>query len=270
MNNASKYVIITDKINKRALFLRDLIREGGDGCEMFGRERLFEKNVPLPFENEEVNVVSGPRTDERTAAAIVGRYPRIKKLYCGGVTPECEELLRASGAVHKDIYSGDGFAKKNAVPTAEGTLAEAIRATDFCLNERNVLILGWGRVAKEVYRVFTGIGAFVTAALRDREKAARIVSAGGSAIILENGAIPESADLSAFSVVINTIPYPGVLDEKTLGRMKNAVYIELARSDAPEKAAKSGIRCISAAGLPSVYAPRDAARYIYEALTEER
>ncbi len=148
----------------------------------------------------------------------------------------------------------DDFAYKNAVPTAEGAIKLAIGSNDKTLADSNILITGFGRVAKLLaHRLFSFSGN-ITVAVRKAGDMALIESLGMKAIAIDTLA----GHLGRFDIIFNTVPQK-IFNNITLSAAKEgSVFIELASAQSgfdTEILKSLPVAYINAPGLPGKVAP---------------
>lgn len=157
----------------------------------------------------------------------------------------------------------DDFAYRNAVPTAEGAIALAINATKATLCDSNILITGFGRVAKLLAHRLSPFSENITVAVRKSSDRALIESLGLKALSIDTLA----EKLGRFDIVFNTVPF-NIFNSKTLSAAKNgSVFIELASGQSGFDTAflqSLPIIYINAPGLPGKVAPDTAGRIMAE------
>ena len=102
-----------------------------------------------------------------------------------------------------DYFNRDELIIENCIPTAEGALQIAMEELPTTVFGSKVLILGFGRVAKATAQIFKSLGAKVHIAARKRAALAEAKTLCYSPVLISGLA---QADLSSFSVIINTIP----------------------------------------------------------------
>lgn len=121
-----------------------------------------------------------------------------------------------------------------------------------------VLVTGYGRVAKLCRRVFAGVGCKVTAAARSREALAWAEADGAEPLPLNR--MPEQ--LSRFRLVLNTVPHL-LFGREELSRLPpGALLIDLASLPGGtdfDAARELGVQTVHALSLPGKAAPETAA-----------
>ena len=145
-----------------------------------------------------------------------------------------------------DLLQEPLYLSQNARITAHCAVTLAAGQLEQCLDEVEVLVIGWGRIGKCLAHLLKAIGASVTLAARKETDRATLASLGYTAI--DTAQIePERYDLIFNTVPIMLLPdCPG-----------NAVKIDLASSPGI-----SGTKVIWARGLPNQHAPESSGRLI--------
>lgn len=164
-----------------------------------------------------------------------------------------------------DLWRDEQLLRENALLTAEGAVAAAMRAGRRCIRGMDCVVVGWGRVGRALAELLVSMGARVTVASRSEAHRNRAVERGAEAV-------PPEALLSALpgaALVFNTAPAP-VLDEERLSRVhRDAMVIDLA--SAPygvdlRAAWRMGLRAWREPGLPGRYCPESAAAALLRAM----
>lgn len=206
---------------------------------------LFAPNSPKPVPIEEVAFHAGEK-----AIILAGGE-------CDLLTSLCKE--RSLKLVN--YFQSETLTLKNAALTAENACMLLMESTNGALLGANVLITGFGRIAKELSRRLSSFGCRCTIAARRREVRCEAELCGFKAVPAD------TPDCTAFDFVINTVP-AALFSEETFAAMpKSCVFLELATL--PELltrplAEKNGIRCIYGSGLPGKYSPKAAGEFIAE------
>ena len=173
--------------------------------------------------------------------------------------------FEAKNVEYIDLIKREEFSVLNAISTAEGTIEIMIRETQRTIHGSKVLVMGFGRVGKVLSDKLAGIGADVYCEARKNEDIAWIKTYGYKPVKLS-----ELNDyLNQFEIIINTIPFQ-VLDEERLEFVKkDAVLIDLASNPGgiDRNAAKNKkLKLIWALSLPGKVAPITSAEFIKETL----
>ena len=163
------------------------------------------------------------------------------------------------------ILPGDdpAYEEANAMPSAEGAIYAAMQKANYTLCGATCLVIGPGRIGKELARMLLGIGAKVFMAARREEGLAWAKDAG--CIPVPMAALPIAAREA--DILFNTAPAM-VAGEDVMAALKpQALALDLA--SAPygidlDAAARHGITAWREGGIPGRYAPLTAARLLFD------
>ena len=258
----------------------------GDGYKVYtyalenSEELLNLENVEMCPTLEETiknsKVVVGPiplSSDRKKLSTPFGRNSvelqefinaiKDKHLIAGNIA--IKEELENAGIAFTDLLRREEFTVLNTIATAEGTLQIAMEETQRTVHGSNVLVMGFGRIGKVLAKMLDGIGAKVYCEARKNEDISWIKAYGYNPIHLND----LNQELGKFDIIINTIPFQ-ILDEERLDLLnKDVVLIDLASNPGgvDRKAAKEkGIKVIWALSLPGKVAPLTSAEFIKETL----
>ncbi len=220
---------------------------------------------------KEVEIIAAPVPLVRSEGKITGTSLCWSELAAdlqphqcifGGVFPtEMARYLRRKGIMYWDYMNSREVALKNAVATAEGAIAEAIRYWPENLLHCPCLVLGYGKCGRLLALRLKQFGAEVTVYARRKEVRVQAQTEGLDTAddqALENA-------LSHCPVIFNTIPAPLLKSWHLTVLPKEHLLLELAGGLgclSKELAEVSGIRYVSCPGLPGKYAPKESARIL--------
>lgn len=186
-----------------------------------------------------------------------------KHLIAGNIGIKDE--LEANEVQFTDLTKREEFSVLNTIATAEGTMQIAMEETQRTVHGSNVLVMGFGRIGKVLAKMLDGIGAKVYCEARKDEDISWIKAYGYNPVHLND----LNENLNKFDIIINTIPFQ-ILDEERLGLVrKEAIIIDLASNPGgvDRKAAREkGLKVIWALSLPAKVAPLTSAEFIKETL----
>ncbi len=209
------------------------------------------KRLSTPFGRNNVNL-------EDFVEALKGKY-----LIAGNIG--IKEQLDNNNIQFTDLLKREEFSVLNTIATAEGTIQIAMEETQRTIHGSNVLVMGFGRIGKVLSKMLDGIGAKVYCEARKNEDISWIKAYGYNPIHLND----LNEHLEKFDVIINTIPFQ-ILDDERLNLVKKEVVIvDLASNPGgvDRKAAREkGIKVIWALSLPAKVAPLTSAEFIKETL----
>ena len=223
----------------------------------------------------DAHILSDPR-EARDAEALLTRYP---------LDPEAEEaakrlprdarlILLATRSVDERT-AGDKrtvslmddlvFVNENAILTAEGAIAAAMRDAPFAITGEKALVIGYGRIGRALTEMLSGLRARVTVASRRECGRLAAMARGAQSVSVENMTreIPDSR------LIFVTSP-DRMLSRRELSYASRASYI-YDLSGAPygldlEAARELGLNARRESALPGRYAPESAARAMYRAI----
>ncbi len=163
-----------------------------------------------------------------------------------------------------DYNKNEGFAIKNAVPTAEGAIALAIENSENMLFGSECLVVGFGKIGKILSCYLKALGAKVTVSARKEADLNFIYSFGMNPI--ETASINKAAH--KFDFVFNTVNFP-VINEEFLEKLKpDGLLLELASlpGGITDKREKAACPIINAQSLPGKFSPKAAAKILTETI----
>lgn len=216
--------------------------------------------LPIPFTKDKLHI-----TGEDILIENIIQQCNGKTIFSGGISKEFRRQLAMNNVIYIDLMELDEVAYLNAIPTAEGAIYKAMELTDETIHGSNVLVLGFGRVAKILADKLKGLNANVFCAARSKKDLAHIKALGYNVVDINN----MENGLKKFAIIFNTVPTI-ILGEKKLNRLnKDSVIIDLASSPGGvdySKAKELGINAILELGIPSKVAPKSAAKYLKESI----
>jgi len=223
--------------------------------------------LPLPVSNDGVRLncpFSGADYHIRLTE-IVEKCTQGAVLLGGRIPSIIARLASERGLRVYDYYESESLQLKNAIPTAEGALAIAINELPVTLQRCSALITGYGRVARSLAVRLKLLGAAVHVAARSAKDRALAECDGCVPIRLEDyRKNPVTTD-----IIFNTVPSM-IFDRELQRKLKGTpLIVELASGNSGvELKGNSGIRIITAPGLPGKLSPFTAGEIIFEAVRE--
>ncbi len=218
--------------------------------------------LPLPSFEKDLSI----KNSGGVTLAEIAKYSS-GALFMGGVTANAENEAKRLNLTLIDYYKDELLQQLNAIPTAEGAIAVAMKSRKKTLAGSKILITGYGRIGKHTAKLAAAFGAKVFVAVRSAIARSEAEAQGYTSadIYNMNGILPE------IDIIFNTVPSEVFLEEQLSQIKKDAILIELA--SAPYgvefcKAEKAGINVILAASLPGKVAPVTAGEAIGETVKE--
>lgn len=212
---------------------------------------------PIPFTKDKKNLNT---PFSKNIISINNLFENLsnKTLIAGNIP---QEYLNYKNIKIIDIMKNEELTILNTIATAEGAIEQIILNTNTTIQGSNILILGFGRVAKTLALKLKLLDAKITCAARRIKSMAWIETYGFYKLNIEN----LNENLENFDVIINTVP-DKILTKKELNYIKKqTTIIELASLPGGIDriyAQKIGLKCILALGLPGKVAPYTTAKYI--------
>lgn len=198
---------------------------------------------------------------------LLGLLNKNQLLLGGRLDHEFLEQAAAHSLQCIDYYESETLSLLNAIPTVEGAISLAIKETEYTLHGANVLVLGFGRIGKQLSRMLLALGANVCVVARKSKDRVKAQLLGCQSEPIES----LGSYVGTYPLIFNTIP-ARILDTSILTKMtQDTLLIELASSPggfAPDEATALGIRNLMALSLPAKTAPLTAGVYLYQTISE--
>jgi len=150
-----------------------------------------------------------------------------------------------------DLLQDEPYLMENAAITADCTLDLLTPMVEGIWKNRNVLVLGWGRIGKSLCVKLKALGCHVTVSARSEADLLHLLHLGYSVIHTAQA----EANTADASVIINTVPSPVLTAESTADH--RCIKVDLASVKGIE-----GSDVLWARGLPGRYAPEQSGRLI--------
>jgi len=215
---------------------------------------------PIPFTKDKVHITGEDILVEDIITKCIN-----KTIFSGSIPREFRRQLEINNVTYIDLMELDEVAYLNAIPTAEGAIAKAMEITSETIHGANVLVLGFGRVAKILADKLKGLNANVFCAARKEKDLAHIKALGYNVVNINQ----MDDCLNSMDIVFNTVPTM-ILGEKKLKLLNHdSIIIDLASAPGGvdfDKAKELGINATLELGIPSKVAPKSAAKYLKESI----
>lgn len=219
----------------------------------------------VPFSCDGKHINRGTSETAITVTELLSIMSPGQLLLGGKLTKSLCEEASALGIDAIDYLEIESLSVANAVPTAEGALALAMKELEITVHGSRSLVIGYGRVAKVLARLLLAMGSRVTVAARRSSVKAWCNVSGYDFMPTQNIA------LSGYDVIFNTVPYPLLTGEQLGGADEGSLIIDLASSPGgvDMTAAKElDCRVLRALSLPGKVAPVTAGRIIKDTCVE--
>ncbi len=216
--------------------------------------------LPLPLSRDGVTVNTPLTGDVVFLQDILLCRPKL--IIAGIIKEDFRNELNNREIPFYDYYDSEALTVKNAVLTAEAAVAIAVNCTDFSIFDSKSLVLGYGRIGRQLAKYLKALGSDVTATSRNSGVLAQI-NADGLTAVNTNKAVEICGD---YDLIFNTAPSP-ILDRNFFESVKPTAFIEDLATDSGIDLAAAHEFNINAAvygGLPGKHSPVSAAEFIAE------
>ncbi|MCD7826747.1 MAG: hypothetical protein LUH14_12420 [Clostridiaceae bacterium] len=187
----------------------------------------------------------------RRHIVIGGNLPKDFLSYCREQQIDCIDYLNLPGT-----------AMLNAVATAEGSICEAILASEINLQQSQCLILGFGKCGEILADKLHALNAYVSISTRNPEARAKALAYGYQL----HG---QHSSYSQYDFIFNTAPAP-VINRNIIDQLKKeCIIIDIASKPGGtdfDYCVQKGITAKHCLSLPGKYAPKTSAKLIYNQL----
>jgi len=210
---------------------------------------------PIPFSEDGKTLHAPLHAGSIPIDDFLGALAETATLYAGtlpaGVHPRCRTV---------DLTRNLALYDRNLVATAEGVLQTLLNQIEFTLAGSDILLAGYGKVGRIVAQRLSALDARVAVYSADTDESAQIKAPLRSA---------DLSDLSAYRIVINTIP-ARVFDANNLPTLdRSALLLDVASFPGGVDstfAADTGVHLLRAPGLPGRKAPETVAAAMSEVI----
>lgn len=242
----------------------DCVIWGSDGCcgsppcvstpaEAIRSADLVILGIPVSRDGNTLNAPLASRQLKLTE--LVELLSDGQKVAMGMAPVRFRQALEEKGCICYDYNQDERFAIANALATAEGALAIALKESPDTLFGASCAVMGFGRIGKQLCRLLSAVGAKVTVFARRESDLAYAATLGCEAQPIAGLA----EEVRRFDLIFNTIPMR--LSAFSASALKGTV-IDLA----PVYAESEHPRVIRAPALPYQYAPRSSGKLIYDCI----
>ncbi len=174
-------------------------------CELDDNINFYDGFIlPLPATTDGIHINSSTITiDEFT-----DKISDAKTVFIGKADEYIKSKLESKNIRFFDYYMRDEFALKNAEPTALGVLRYVMNNSLKTVSQMKLLVMGYGKCAGAISRVFKSLGSDVTSVSRRYLTVAQAQSDGIKAHLIKD--LEKIA--GDFDVIVNTVPFPVITE----------------------------------------------------------
>ncbi len=228
--------------------------------------------LPMPISRDNIHVFSANKEFEVSVEDVL-KYAKkyeVKHVFGGNINSEIRDIAKKVGVDILDYSLSEDFLQSNAYATAEGGMMIAMENTETTLRGLNVLVSGYGRIAKYLVDLLLSLGCRVTVAARS-EYALFEAEASGCEVVDLNSFEDVREVLGKTQLIFNTVP-SHIFNSEHIGHDNFATYIELASCPGGidlRSARDAGMNIIFAPSLPGRYSPESAGEYIFDSISKK-
>ncbi|MCD8106992.1 MAG: hypothetical protein LUE20_03380 [Oscillospiraceae bacterium] len=246
------------------------LEPGFDVCRSaLGTEDFLGETAPCdllllpykPIQGETIAGTSGENGEEVYFKEALSLVKDGGAVFAGKMDDEIINSLEVRKIAVHNWFSDKALTLENARLTAEGASQIITKNAPGGVSGSEILILGWGRVAKACAGLFGRMGADLSIAARRRETLTDCIYTYAGFI--------DPSKISEADVIVNTIPAQVFGEDELKHVRKGAFILELASKPYGidfEKARELGIPAILASGVPGKYTPEEAGRALAESV----
>ena len=232
--------------------------EGNAETNQFLRKKCTENGMVLSTPSAcDLAVLQFPYST--ISEELKDAFPDGQKIVCGMIS---EEANRIAGEKNWRLFQPlkeETYLTENAKLTAEGAVSIAMNKMSLAIRDAVCLVIGYGRIGKELTRILRFLGAEVIVAARRKESREE---AGENSVPLNR----IQSVLRRSDLILNTVP-GRVLSESGLFCIKNTAFLmELASKPYGfdmQQAKKLGLHASLESGIPGRYCPQSAAAALF-------
>lgn len=221
--------------------------------------------LPLPASTDNKNI-NAPYFSKTIPLNII---PYIVKsgglLFTGKSCTMLEEICDVNNITLVDYFEREELVVMNAVPTAEGAIEIIMKESGSTIYGMNILVTGYGRIAKVLVKYLTALGANVTVCARKYSDLAWAEIMGCGSVHISS----LDSRLKEFETIINTVP-ARLFGKEQLSRLKpDCLIVDVASKTGLEdfeQAKNAGVNVIWALSLPGKVAPITAGHIIADTI----
>ena len=227
--------------------------------------------LPMPASVDGVRVNCPLDRDSSLRLSALLEMWRGDLLLGGKLPPLLQTCVGDREILLVDYYDDEILQLKNAVPTAEGALAIAMRELPVMLDGIHAAVIGYGRIAKVLSDKLTALGAHVYLYARKPQDLARasISHLIPMRLCTEDGHSTLEHLPRDCRVIFNTVPYPLFTKEVIETMPLGCLYIDLASAPGGidwAAAGELGLKTVWGAALPGKCVPESAGQILAETI----
>lgn len=209
-----------------------------------------------------------PKIEDMLKHELITETNNDKTVIGGAFTDKWTQYLQMHEITYFDLMKEEKVAQKNAYITAEATVAEILKYSDYSICGQKIIVCGYGRCGKCVADLLAVMGAKVTVLARSAKARRAARCDGHEAVDFSYG--PE--EVYGAHTIVNTVPAQVIREPMIQEMHKDTVIIDIAsRPGGVDLVAteRQDIKVVAALGLPGIYTTKSSAKVFADAVISQ-
>lgn len=209
-----------------------------------------------------------PKIEDMLKHELITETNNDKTVIGGAFTDKWTQYLQMHEITYFDLMKEETVAQKNAYITAEATVAEILKYSDYSICGQKIIVCGYGRCGKCVADLLAAIGAKVTVLARSAKARRAARCDGHEAVDFSYG--PE--EVYGAHTIVNTVPAQVIREPMIQEMHRDTVIIDIASRPGGVDlvaAERREIKVVAALGLPGLYTTKSSAKVFADAIIDQ-
>ena len=209
-----------------------------------------------------------PKIEDMLKHELITGTNETKTVIGGAFTDKWIQYLQMNEIMYFDLMKEETVAQKNACITAEATVAEILKYSDYSICGQKIIVCGYGRCGKCVADLLAVMGAKVTVLARSAKARRAARCDGHEAVDFSYG--PE--EVYGAHTIVNTVPAQVIREPMIQEMHRDTVIIDIASRPGGVDlvaAERREIKVVAALGLPGLYTTKSSAKVFADAIIDQ-
>lgn len=209
-----------------------------------------------------------PKIEDILKHELITETNNDKTVIGGAFTDKWTQYLQMHEITYFDLMKEEKVAQKNAYITAEATVAEILKYSDYSICGQKIIVCGYGRCGKCVADLLAVMGAKVTVLARSAKARRAARCDGHEAVDFSYG--PE--EVYGAHTIVNTVPAQVIREPMIQEMHRDTVIIDIASRPGGVDlvaAERREIKVVAALGLPGLYTTKSSAKVFADAIIDQ-
>ena len=209
-----------------------------------------------------------PKIEDMLKHELITGTNNDKTVIGGAFTDKWTQYLQMHEIAYFDLMKEEKVAQKNAYITAEATVAEILKYSDYSICGQKIIVCGYGRCGKCVADLLAAMGAKVTVLARSAKARRAARCDGHEAVDFSYG--PE--EVYGAHTIVNTVPAQVIREPMIQEMHRDTVIIDIASRPGGVDlvaAERREIKVVAALGLPGLYTTKSSAKVFADAIIDQ-